>query len=147
MTRTNTESRAKSSRKQRGPVPVPRREGGQLLSWKERYAAGKDLRERCARDSHAAWKAPPDRMDLVQMVLAAEKGRVPELLPLRHGRMVRSAFTFYHAVDVFGPERLLLDPDCGFATFADNPVASAETARGKLAVTVEAARSRRERHP
>ena len=29
------------------------------------------------------------------MVLAAEKGRVPDLLPLRHGRMVRSAFTFY----------------------------------------------------
>jgi len=29
------------------------------------------------------------------MVLAAEKGRMPELLPLRHGRMVRSAFTFY----------------------------------------------------
>ena len=29
------------------------------------------------------------------MVLAAEKGRMPELLPLRHGRMVQSAFTFY----------------------------------------------------
>jgi uncharacterized protein (DUF2252 family) len=29
------------------------------------------------------------------MVLAAEKGRLQELLPLRHGRMVRSAFTFY----------------------------------------------------
>jgi len=29
------------------------------------------------------------------MVLAAEKGRLPELLPLRHGRMARSAFTFY----------------------------------------------------
>jgi hypothetical protein len=29
------------------------------------------------------------------MVLAAEKGRMAELLPLRHGRMVRSAFTFY----------------------------------------------------
>jgi len=52
-----------------------------------------------------------------------------------------------HAVDVFGPERVLLNPGCGFATFADNPVASAEIARGKLAVTVEAARSLRERHP
>jgi uncharacterized protein (DUF2252 family) len=29
------------------------------------------------------------------MVLEAEKGRLPELLPLRHGRMARSAFTFY----------------------------------------------------
>jgi uncharacterized protein (DUF2252 family) len=95
MIRTNTKSKAKSSRKQRGPVAVPRREGGQFLSWKERYAAGKDLRGRCARDLHAAWREPSGRMDPVQMVLAAEKGRVPELLPLRHGRMVRSAFTFY----------------------------------------------------
>jgi len=31
----------------------------------------------------------------VQLVLEAEKRRLPELLPLRHGRMVRSAFTFY----------------------------------------------------
>ena len=50
------------------------------------------------------------------------------------------------AVALFGPARVLLNPDCGFATFADNPVASAELARGKLAVTVEAARVLRERH-
>jgi 5-methyltetrahydropteroyltriglutamate--homocysteine methyltransferase len=45
-----------------------------------------------------------------------------------------------HAVRLFGAERVLLNPDCGFATFADNPVASAEIARGKLAVAVEASR-------
>ena len=28
------------------------------------------------------------------------------------------------AIDLFGRERVLLTPDCGFATFADNPVAS-----------------------
>src|SRR5512139_3066451 len=61
----------------------------------QRYAAGKALRKACPRDSHAAWKAPPGRRDAVEMVLAAEKGRMPELLPLRHGRMVRSAFTFH----------------------------------------------------
>ena len=37
----------------------------------------------------------PNRRDAVQQVLDAEKGRMPELLPLRHGRMARSAFTFY----------------------------------------------------
>jgi 5-methyltetrahydropteroyltriglutamate--homocysteine methyltransferase len=36
------------------------------------------------------------------------------------------------AIRVFGPSRLLLVPDCGFATFADNPVASAVVAAGKL---------------
>jgi 5-methyltetrahydropteroyltriglutamate--homocysteine methyltransferase len=37
-----------------------------------------------------------------------------------------------HAVALFGKERLFLTPDCGFATFADNPVASAKVAEEKL---------------
>lgn len=59
------------------------------------YGMGKALREKCPRKSHAGWKAPADRPDPVQLVLRAEEGRMPDLLPLRHGRMVRSAFTFY----------------------------------------------------
>ena len=50
------------------------------------------------------------------------------------------------AVSLLGPERVFLNPDCGFATFADNPVASAEIARGKLAVAVQASRVLRQRH-
>ncbi len=42
------------------------------------------------------------------------------------------------AVNLFGKERVLLTPDCGFATFADNPVASARAAEAKLAAIVEA---------
>ena len=42
------------------------------------------------------------------------------------------------AVNLFGEERVLLTPDCGFATFADNPVASARTAEAKLRAIVEA---------
>ena len=61
----------------------------------EHYAAGKALRAACPRASHAKWKAPAGRRDAVDTVLAAEKGRLPDLLPLRHGRMARSAFTFY----------------------------------------------------
>jgi uncharacterized protein (DUF2252 family) len=61
----------------------------------EQYAAGKALRTACPREAHAAWKAPSGRPGAVELVLAAEKGRMPDLLPLRHGRMVRSAFTFY----------------------------------------------------
>ena len=64
------------------------------MSFAERYAVGKALRDTCPRKAHAAWKAPSGRPDPVQLVLEAEKGRLPELLPLRHGRMVRSAFTF-----------------------------------------------------
>jgi uncharacterized protein (DUF2252 family) len=61
----------------------------------EQHAAGKALRATCPRSAHATWKALSDRRDPVEMVLEAEKGRLPDLLPLRHGRMVRSAFTFY----------------------------------------------------
>ena len=44
------------------------------------------------------------------------------------------------AVDAFGCERVLLTPDCGFATFADNPISSAELAERRLAVLAQAAR-------
>jgi 5-methyltetrahydropteroyltriglutamate--homocysteine methyltransferase len=43
------------------------------------------------------------------------------------------------AVELFGPERVLLTPDCGFATFADNPIASAGVAEAKLRAIVAAA--------
>ncbi len=48
------------------------------------------------------------------------------------------------AIHLFGVERVFLNPDCGFATFADNPVASAEVAERKLAMIVAAARMLRE---
>jgi 5-methyltetrahydropteroyltriglutamate--homocysteine methyltransferase len=36
------------------------------------------------------------------------------------------------AIEIFGPERVLLTPDCGFATFADNPITSGQVAEAKL---------------
>ena len=44
-----------------------------------------------------------------------------------------------HAIGLFGPDRVLLNPDCGFATFADNPVNTAAIAEGKLAAIVSVA--------
>jgi uncharacterized protein (DUF2252 family) len=61
----------------------------------ELYAAGKALRSACPRTSHGTWLVPPDRPGAVDLVLAAEAERLPDLLPLRHGRMARSAFTFF----------------------------------------------------
>jgi len=34
-----------------------------------------------------------------------------------------------HAAELFGADRLLLNPDCGFATFADNPIVTAQVAQ------------------
>ncbi len=50
------------------------------------------------------------------------------------------------AIRVFGPHRVLLNPDCGFATFADNPVASAQVATAKLTAMMNAARQLRTRY-
>jgi uncharacterized protein (DUF2252 family) len=83
------------------------------MSFEERLTAGKVLRDVCPRKAHAAWKAPAGRPDPVQLVLEAEKGRVPELLPLRHGRMVRSAFTFYRGAALTMASDLASTPTTG----------------------------------
>ena len=61
----------------------------------ERLAMGKALRDKCPRDAHAAWKPPHNRPEPVRLVLKADAGRLSDLLPLHHGRMVQSPFTFY----------------------------------------------------
>ena len=49
-------------------------------------------------------------------------------------------------IEMFGADRVLLNPDCGFATFADNPISSAKVAEGKLQAMAEASRELRHRH-
>lgn len=44
------------------------------------------------------------------------------------------------AANLFGPERILLNPDCGFATFADSPLAPSEIAEAKMYALAQAAR-------
>ncbi len=88
-----TEARNETKRSTR--VPEHPRGVTWHLPRDERYAAGKALRKSCPRESHGVWKAPAGRSDPLDTVLAAEKGRMPDLLPLRHGRMARSPFTFY----------------------------------------------------
>ncbi len=61
----------------------------------ERRAEGKALRENVPREAHAGWKPPKDRRDPVELLLATEENRLPELLPIRYGRMVSSPFAFF----------------------------------------------------
>ena len=60
----------------------------------ERLEAGKALRGRVARESHAAWRAPRRGRDPVEILQISSRGRLPELVPIRYGRMARSPFTF-----------------------------------------------------
>jgi uncharacterized protein (DUF2252 family) len=61
----------------------------------ERYEMGKQMRKNCPRSSHAKWKVPANRHDPVDLVMQSNRDRIPKLVPLRHGRMGRSPFTFY----------------------------------------------------
>jgi uncharacterized protein (DUF2252 family) len=61
----------------------------------ERYNEGKHMREACPRSSHAKWEVTANRPDPVDLVKESNKGRIVNLVPLRHGRMVKSPFTFY----------------------------------------------------
>ena len=59
----------------------------QYRSPAERRAKGKTLRDVVPRAEHSGWKPPKERRDPVELVLAADVGRLPNLVSIRHGRM------------------------------------------------------------
>jgi uncharacterized protein (DUF2252 family) len=61
----------------------------------ELYAFGKSLREKCPRESHAIWRPANNRTDPIRLLETSSEGRIPELIPIRYGRMLQSPFTFY----------------------------------------------------
>jgi uncharacterized protein (DUF2252 family) len=61
----------------------------------ERLAEGRAERESVPLEAHGDWTAPDDRPDPVGILEAQDATRVPELVPIRHGRMIVSPFTFY----------------------------------------------------
>ena len=63
------------------------------LSRADRVARGKDARAVASLESHADFR-PGRSRDPVGLLLGQAATRVPELVPVRHGRMLVSAFTF-----------------------------------------------------
>ena len=61
----------------------------------ERAARGKSLRKVTPRSSHASWEPQPDRPDPIALLEEQAAERVPELVPIRYGRMSVSPFDFY----------------------------------------------------
>ncbi|MGZ4233846.1 MAG: DUF2252 domain-containing protein [Solirubrobacteraceae bacterium] len=64
-------------------------------SVEERRARGRGLREQVAPSGHAGWKPAADRPDPVALLEEQNATREPDLVPVRHGRMMVSPFTFY----------------------------------------------------
>jgi uncharacterized protein (DUF2252 family) len=62
---------------------------------RELRALGKSLRQKTPRRSHTAWSPPPGRIDPVALLRSQDAIRVPELVPIRYGRMVMSPFAFF----------------------------------------------------
>jgi uncharacterized protein (DUF2252 family) len=60
-----------------------------------RAEQGKAARVRTPRSSHGDWKAAPERRDPIAILREQEASRVPELLPIRYGRMATSPFAFF----------------------------------------------------
>jgi uncharacterized protein (DUF2252 family) len=59
-----------------------------------RLEAGRALRSKVPRKSHAVWKAPSNRPDPIQLLIDSDNGRIAKLLPIRYARMSKSPFTF-----------------------------------------------------
>ena len=65
------------------------------LSADERKAQGVDARGRTPCSSHQGWRPAGDRPDPVALLEEQNTTREPDLVPVRHGRMMVSPFTFY----------------------------------------------------
>jgi hypothetical protein len=65
------------------------------LSVDQRRAKGKEVRDRTPPSSHAGWAPATDRPDPIGLLEEQNRTREPDLVPVRHGRMLFSPFTFY----------------------------------------------------
>jgi uncharacterized protein (DUF2252 family) len=79
----------------------------------ESRAKGKAARDRVPRDSQAFFVAGPDRPDPVSLLEDQAKTRVPELVPIRYGRMLVSPFTFFRGAALIMASDLSTTPRSG----------------------------------
>ena len=65
------------------------------------------------RSAQGTWEPGPDRVDPLQILAEQDRTRVPELVPVRYGRMLASAFTFYRGAAAIMAADLAAGPDSG----------------------------------
>jgi len=79
----------------------------------ERAAWGRSIRKEAKRSEWADWAPADDRPDPVAMLLSQSAARVPDLVPIRHGRMLVSPFTFYRGAALVMAADLARIPSSG----------------------------------
>ena len=86
-----------TTRKRRTKVLEPLSKRGRKRAHstrRERVREGQTLRRRVSRKSHGEWDLAAIRRDPITILEKSNQGRLPELVPIRYGRMVQSPFTF-----------------------------------------------------
>jgi uncharacterized protein (DUF2252 family) len=80
---------------------------------KERQAAGKQARKGAPRQGHAAWEPWPGRPDPVDLLEWQARSRLPDLVPIRYGRMMASPLAFFRGAALPMAADLAHTPDSG----------------------------------
>ncbi|QRY64865.1 DUF2252 domain-containing protein (plasmid) [Ensifer sp. PDNC004] len=83
-----------------------------------REQAGRALREKVGRAAHSFWKHPEGRQDPIATLQAADIDRIPELVPIRYGRMLQSPFAFYRGTAAIMAADLVATPSTGISVQA-----------------------------
>ncbi|WP_321789885.1 DUF2252 domain-containing protein [Paraburkholderia sp. J94] len=79
----------------------------------ERAADGRIIRDRVPRSSQAGWVAPANRRNILDILNESSEGRIPHLIPIRHGRMAESPFAFYRGAAAIMAGDLATAPTSG----------------------------------
>ncbi|MFL6094073.1 MAG: DUF2252 domain-containing protein [Blastococcus sp.] len=77
------------------PAPPRPSESSADATPERRRAFGRALRAQAPLDGHAEFRRPESAVDPLTLLLEQGAARLPELLPIRYGRMVRTPFTYY----------------------------------------------------
>ncbi|ACK65466.1 conserved hypothetical protein [Rippkaea orientalis PCC 8801] len=93
-------------------LPAPVSQTG-FRSRDERIAIGKSLRDKLPRADHAIWQPPANRRDPIEILEESNQDRIPELIPIRYGRMLSSPFTFLRGSAALMAYDLSLMPNLG----------------------------------
>ena len=118
MTSAPTAKGTQPARPRKGAAaqPPPGRDRAQLPPVRDpaaRAAAGLAARKRTPLDSHAEFADGPGRPDPVAILTGQAATRVPELVPIRYGRMLVSPFTFYRGAAAVMAADLARTPSSG----------------------------------
>ena len=110
MSRAGTVAAARSGARRAAPAP--------RLSRDEKVAQGRALRAAVPRSSHAELPALRPGRDALALLESQAATRVPELLPIRYGRMAVSPFTFYRGAALVMADDLATTPRTGLTVQA-----------------------------